>query len=172
MAILADEIRAISLTLWPPVTNIFGFSFFYYHIKYYILNMLKIICDNKSAGIEKSWPSFWQIWIFFTHLKLWIASERHNFKWVKIPISLVAQLIILLFVGKKWRINSFTFFKISILHSASEKKSPWIYFGQFVWQSFNVLAKTWIKNHEAHKNMLLKDGRWLQIQLIRSESYI
>ena len=22
----------------------------------------------------------------FTHLKLWIASARHNFKWVKIPI--------------------------------------------------------------------------------------
>ena len=23
----------------------------------------------------------------FTHLKLWIASARHNFKWVKIPIT-------------------------------------------------------------------------------------
>ena len=24
-----------------------------------------------------------QIWVFLTHLKLWVAVLRHNFKWVK-----------------------------------------------------------------------------------------
>ena len=26
------------------------------------------------------------IWVIFTHLKLWVAVARHNFKWVKITI--------------------------------------------------------------------------------------
>ena len=29
-----------------------------------------------------------QIWVFFTHLKLWVAVARHNSKWVKILIML------------------------------------------------------------------------------------
>ena len=33
---------------------------------------------------EKSWPPFCQIWKFFTHLKLCIATATHNFKWVRI----------------------------------------------------------------------------------------
>ena len=24
-----------------------------------------------------------QIWVIFTHLKLWVAIARHNFKWMK-----------------------------------------------------------------------------------------
>ena len=59
----------------------------YYHIKYHILNMLKMKCNIKSVRFEKSWPPFFQICIIFTHLKLWIASARHNFKWVKIQIE-------------------------------------------------------------------------------------
>ena len=42
----------------------------------------------QSARFEKSWPPFCQIRIIFTNLKLWIASARHNFKWVKIQIEL------------------------------------------------------------------------------------
>ena len=42
---------------------------------------------HQSARFENSWPPFCQIWIIFTHLKLWIASARHNFKWVKIQIE-------------------------------------------------------------------------------------
>ena len=42
---------------------------------------------HQSAIFENSWPTFYQIWIIFTHLKLWIASARHNFKWVKIQIE-------------------------------------------------------------------------------------
>ena len=42
---------------------------------------------DQSAIFENSWPPFCQIWIIFTHLKLWIASARHNFKWVKIQIE-------------------------------------------------------------------------------------
>ena len=49
--------------------------------------MLKIKCNIKSARCEKSWHIFCQIWIIFTHLKLWIASARHSFKWVKIQIE-------------------------------------------------------------------------------------
>ena len=43
---------------------------------------------HQSAIFENSWPLFCQIRIIFTHLKLWIASARHNFKWVKIQIEL------------------------------------------------------------------------------------
>ena len=46
---------------------------------------------HQSAIFENSWPPFCQIWISFTHLKLWIASAKHNFKWVKITF-LIAYL--------------------------------------------------------------------------------
>ena len=49
---------------------------------------VKAIMWHQSARFEKRWPPFCQIWIIFTHLKLWIASARHNFKWVKIQIEL------------------------------------------------------------------------------------
>ena len=39
---------------------------------------------HQSAIFENRWPPCCQIWIIFTHLKLWIASARHNLKWVKI----------------------------------------------------------------------------------------
>ena len=42
---------------------------------------------HQLARFEKSLPPFRQIWIIFTHLKLWIASARHNFKWVKNQIK-------------------------------------------------------------------------------------
>ena len=44
---------------------------------------------------------YWQIWIISTHLKLWIASARHNFKWVKISIKEDIHWIWLLL--KLWR---------------------------------------------------------------------
>ena len=42
---------------------------------------------HQSAIFENSCSPFCQIWIIFTHLKLWVASARHNFKWVKIQIE-------------------------------------------------------------------------------------
>ena len=39
---------------------------------------------HQSARFENSLPPFCIIWIIFTPLKLWIASARHSFKWVKI----------------------------------------------------------------------------------------
>ena len=30
-----------------------------------------------------------KIWVIFTHLKLWVAAARHNFKLVKIQINLI-----------------------------------------------------------------------------------
>ena len=60
---------------------------FYYHIKYHILNKLKKKCDINQQDLKRIDRHFFQIWIIFTHLKLWIASARHNFKWVKIQIE-------------------------------------------------------------------------------------
>ena len=37
--------------------------------------MVKIKCDINQQYFENSWPPFCQIWIIFTHLKLWIASS-------------------------------------------------------------------------------------------------
>ena len=34
-----------------------------------------------------AWSEIKQIWVIFTHLKLWIATAIHNFKWVKIKIN-------------------------------------------------------------------------------------
>ena len=48
---------------------------------------VKAIMWHQSSRFEKSWPQFCQIWVIFTHLKLWIASARHNFNRVKIPIE-------------------------------------------------------------------------------------
>ena len=46
------------------------------------------------SNIWKQLTPICQIWIIFTHLKLWIASARHNFKWVKIPIELAVKGLI------------------------------------------------------------------------------
>ena len=45
---------------------------------------------HQSAIFENSWPPVCQIWINFTHLKLWIASARHNFKWAKFKLNNLA----------------------------------------------------------------------------------
>ena len=81
---MCDSISINSLTAGAAYIRVF---IFYQHIKYHILNMLKIKCDINQQDLKKSWPSFFQIWIIFTHLKLWIASARHNFKWVKIQVE-------------------------------------------------------------------------------------
>ena len=65
--------------------NIFDFSLNYYHIQYRLLNMLKPECDINQHDLKR--VDLHQICLIFTHLKLWIASARHNFKWVKIPIE-------------------------------------------------------------------------------------
>ena len=61
--------------------HIFGFSFF--------ISTLNTTFQtwHQSAIFENSWPSFFQIWIIFTHFKWWIASAGHNFKWVQIQIG-------------------------------------------------------------------------------------
>ena len=60
---------------------------FYLQNKYTPIKHVKDKMWHQSAIFENSWPLFCQIWIIFTHLKLWIASARHNFKWVKIQIE-------------------------------------------------------------------------------------
>ena len=50
--------------------------------------MLKIKRDTKQQYLEiVELHLVKYIWIISTHLKLWIASARHNFKWVKIQIE-------------------------------------------------------------------------------------
>ena len=34
-----------------------------------------------------------QISVIFNHLKLWVVVARHNFKWVKIKILLIVQIV-------------------------------------------------------------------------------
>ena len=60
-----------------------GFHFLFAH-QVPPFNHVKDKMWQQSARFENSWPPFCQIWIIFTHLKLWIASARHKFKWVKI----------------------------------------------------------------------------------------
>ena len=53
---------------------------FYQHIKYHLLNMLKMKCDINQQDLKRVDTYFVKSEIFFTHLKLWIASAKHNFK--------------------------------------------------------------------------------------------
>ena len=66
------------LFIYQPISII---VIFYQHIKYPLLNMFKNQQDLKKNYL------FLSSLLIFTHLKLWIASSRHNFKWVKIPIK-------------------------------------------------------------------------------------
>ena len=62
----------------------------YIRVFIFLLPHFKYVKDkiwHQSARFENSWPPFCKIWIIFTHLKLWIATARHNFKWVKIQIE-------------------------------------------------------------------------------------
>ena len=77
--------RLKALTPWPPVSHIFGFSFFSSTVTTTFKHVNGTLW-HESAIFENSWPLFCQIWIIFTHLKLWIASARHKFKWMKILI--------------------------------------------------------------------------------------
>ena len=44
-----------------------------------------------------------QIKLIFSHLKLWIAAARHNFKWLKIYISWLSALRVKsLQLGMEW----------------------------------------------------------------------
>ena len=56
-------------------------------MKHQLLSILKIKRDINEQVPKIIVNLDFQIWRIFTHLKLWIASARHNFKWVKIPIE-------------------------------------------------------------------------------------
>ena len=77
----------LNLTLWPPVPHIFRFFHFLLSHQVPPFKQVKDKMWHQSAIYENSWPPFCQIWIIVTHLKLWIASARHNFNWVKIQIE-------------------------------------------------------------------------------------
>ena len=42
--------------------------------------------DCLNINIGHVWHQIKQIWVIFTHLKLWVAVARHKFKWVTIYI--------------------------------------------------------------------------------------
>ena len=48
------------------------------------------ICVNKI--VVTIWSQIKQICVIFINLKLWVAVARHNLKWVKIQIILLALL--------------------------------------------------------------------------------
>ena len=63
---------------------------FYFILVEYYISIFEHITDKtwyKSARFENIWHPLCQIYVIFTHLKLWIASARPNFKWVKIQIE-------------------------------------------------------------------------------------
>ena len=60
---------------------------FFKRIKYHILNKLKIKCDINQQDLKIIDLQFVKSEFLSTHLKLWIASARHNFKWVRIQIE-------------------------------------------------------------------------------------
>ena len=43
-------------------------------------------CVSKHQDLKMIGLKFEQIWVIFTHLKMWVAVANHNFKWVKIKI--------------------------------------------------------------------------------------
>ena len=61
------------------------FTFLLYHNE--LSNILKIKCDINQQDLKIVHVHFVKSEIISTHLKLWIASARHNFKWVKIQIE-------------------------------------------------------------------------------------
>ena len=51
-----------------------------------------VLCETNWCSISRNckknvWSHIGQIWVIFSHLKLWIAVARHNFKWVKNSIE-------------------------------------------------------------------------------------
>ena len=54
---------------WPPKSQLLGTK-----------------CVLEHPRFANDWSKIIQIWVIFTHLKLWVAIARHNFKWVKIWI--------------------------------------------------------------------------------------
>ena len=79
-----------NLLLLNPLTAGAAYIRVFIFIIFYYISPFKHVKDqmwHQSARYKNSWPPFCQIWIIFTHLKLWIASARHNFKWVKIQIE-------------------------------------------------------------------------------------
>ena len=47
-------------------------------------------CVFENQNLQKISSQIERILVIFTHLKLWVAVARHNFKWVKIVIINVA----------------------------------------------------------------------------------
>ena len=63
-------------------------TFFIGTCTWQLLNMLNIKRDINQQNLKKKLTLILSIlFSIFTHLKLWVASARHNFKWVKIPIE-------------------------------------------------------------------------------------
>ena len=73
------------ITLRPPI--IFGFYFVELHIKYHLLNRLKIKRDINQQYLNMVNLFFFQIWTILFLLKLCIASAWHNCKWQKITMK-------------------------------------------------------------------------------------
>ena len=64
----------------PPIATTVIFTPFYQPIKSLLLGT-KFVFKHQDSQIFG--PKIKQIRVIFTHLKLWAAVARHNFKWVK-----------------------------------------------------------------------------------------
>ena len=41
------------------------------------------LINSRHTG-KRDYSRFWTVLLIFSHLKLWVAVARHNFKWLKI----------------------------------------------------------------------------------------
>ena len=47
-------------------------------------NMTVIYIVFTTSRFANVWSQIIQMWLIFTHMKLWFAVARHTFKWVRI----------------------------------------------------------------------------------------
>ena len=64
-----------------------------------------------------------QVWVIFTHLKLWVAVATHNFKWVKMEIPQLSASRVTMIIDPDFRLLHI-YFNYPITRSPSVKTSP------------------------------------------------
>ena len=82
-----------------PIATILGYVIFF-------LDQGKRSTYYKPFDFVILFPRRVRTWWIFTRLKLWIASARHNFKWVKIQHDISNILLQLIFISMKYLIHT------------------------------------------------------------------
>ena len=121
------------------------------------------------------WSQITQIWVIVTHLKLWIAVARHNFKWVKnwiIYFSAAAPIRFSRIIDMRWNLEReedgeticiYTIIYVAYVLPSKHKRvnQCWLNVGP----PSTTLAQHWL-NIEAHflSNVDFQDI-WISLEL-------